>query len=157
SHGVLRALPSAGAVKENIIGDEQRPGLRLDEALEGRFNFAVGAFLRGDRSHTIVHVSPQLSRYPTTGIAACCATRRERPRDRTAEQRDERAPLHDAPLRPRTTSYHIVIGKPRCAQQPRECKAQLITTLSPIRTVPGAATTAYTPAQGNLPRSPTCS
>ena len=36
-------------------------------------------------------------------------------------------------------------------------QAQLSTTRSPIRTVPGAATTAYTPAHGYWPRSPTCS
>ena len=34
-------------------------------------------------------------RNPITGIAGCCAPRRERPRSRrTAEQRDELAPLH---------------------------------------------------------------
>src|SRR5438105_492434 len=71
-----------------------------------------------------------------TSLFTAGMLRSQQPRRRAAEQRDERAPFHSRPR--------------------RRGRAQLSMTRSPIRTVPAAATTAYTPAQGNCPRSPTC-
>src|SRR5258707_11779429 len=59
--------------------------------MEDRTNFAE-AFLNAADWRADASSDRGLTR-PTTGIAGCCA-RRERPRSRAAEQRDELAPPH---------------------------------------------------------------
>src|SRR5439155_9639066 len=45
-------------------------------------------------------------------------TRHERPRDRrAAKERYELAPPHELPFSSTSTTYHIVVGMPRCASQ----------------------------------------